>query len=180
MAKRAIVSPNEAEAIIAGYFDGLIAYRPCKIDDELMMDENGHPIMQEIYINPPTIAGLCYELDIDKRTFAAWCSDEKSKYHYLAKKAKLRIEAYLEGKLITNRQADGVKFNLTNNFKESWKEKQEIELGEETRRSEALQAISLREKLELIITASEKARATMRRIEPDGENENGSRADDQD
>ena len=177
MGRRKIISPEEAEAVIAGYFDALIAERPLEIDGQAILDEYKRPIMQQIWINPPTIAGLCYDLDVDKRTFNNWCNDAESPYHYAAKKAKLRIEAFLEGKLITNRQADGVKFNLTNNFRESWKEKQEIELGEETRKSEALAAISLREKLELIITASEKARKTMKRTE---EADEVSRGDDTD
>jgi hypothetical protein len=54
-----------------------------------------------------------------------------------------------------------------NDFKESWKDKQELELGPETRASEALTAISLRDKLTLIIEASEKARNTMRSLPED-------------
>lgn len=165
MAFRKIVGPEEAEAVIAQYFDDRLAHMPLIIDDEKVVDDYGHPVMRDIWISPPTVAGIALALGVDKMTFLRWCTDEKSAYHAAAKAAKQRIEEYLEEKLSTARQVDGVKFNLTNNFKESWKEKQELELGPETRASEALTAISLREKLELIITASEKARATMKRAE---------------
>ena len=165
MAYRNAVGPEEAEAIIAQYFDDRLATVPMVIDKEPVCDEEGHPIMHEVWLKPPTVAGIALALGVDKFSFLRWCENEKSPYNAIAKAAKQRIEEYLEERLDTARQTDGVKFNLTNNFKESWKEKQEIEIGEETRKSEAFTAISLREKLELIITASEKARATMKRAE---------------
>lgn len=152
---------DEAQAIIDQYFDDLTAEIPARIGDVPIIDEYGHPMMETIYINPPTVAGLALRLGMSKFEFLRCCTNTEEALHHQCAEAKQRIEEYLEGRLITNRQADGVKFNLINNFRESWREKQEIELGEETRKSEALAAISLREKLELIITASEKAKATM-------------------
>ncbi len=87
--------------------------------------------------------------------------------------AKQRIEQYLEERLTTARHTDGVKFSLVNNFRESWTDKKELEIGPETRRSEALTAVSLADKLAMIITASDKARATM------GYSENEESEDDQ-
>lgn len=162
MAYRDLPTPDEAEAIIAEYFDERMATVPLTIDGQ-PVEEDGRQILHDIWIKPPTVAGIALALGVDKVSFLRWTQNEKSPYHKIAKAAKQKIEEYLEERLDTARQTDGVKFNLTNNFKESWKEKQEIELGEETRKAEAATAISLREKLELIITASEKARETMRR-----------------
>lgn len=161
MSYRKLPDADEARYIRDQYFDDLTAEIPAMIGVTAIVDEYGHPVMETIYINPPTVAGLALRLGMSKAEFLRICTDADHPLHDVCAEAKQRIEEYLEGKLITNRQADGVKFNLINNFRESWREKQEIELGEETRKSEALAAISLREKLELIITASEKARATM-------------------
>lgn len=162
-------TPEELQAAVDVYFDDLRAYLPLKIDGEPVVDEQGHPILREIAINPPTVAGICNHLGILKQTWGRWRSDPENPLRPIACQAQQRIEQFLEEKLTTNKSADGVKFNLVNNFAESWKEKQELELGPETRASEALTAISLRDKLTLIIQASEKAKRTMLTHPEEGE-----------
>ena len=162
---------EELQIKIDDYFDSLRAYLPLVVDGVQAVDDQGRPITREIAINPPTVAGICNYLNISKKTWYEWRHNENSDLQPVAEAAQQRIEQYLEEKLITNRQVDGVKFNLTNNFKESWKEKQEIEIGEETRKAEALSAISLREKLALIISASEKARKMFDDCADDGQPE---------
>ena len=161
-------TPEEMQKKVDEYFAGLVGYLPLKIDGEPVVDEHGDPVVKEIAISPPTVAGICNYLGILKQTWGRWRADLENPLRQIACEAQQRIEQFLEEKLITNRQVDGVKFNLTNNFSESWKEKQELELGPETRASEALTAISLRDKLTLIIEASEKAKKTMLNLPDEG------------
>jgi hypothetical protein len=161
------VSPDEMQMIIDEYLRSLIAYIPLTIDGAAALDEHGDPVTKMIWKDSPCVVGLCNWLNISKNTFSRWCRDEGERYHEQAVWAKQRIEEYLVSHIPTARQAEGYKFVLMNDFKESWKDKQELELGPETRASEALTAISLRDKLTLIIEASEKARNTMRSLPED-------------
>lgn len=149
------------EQYIDEYFASISGRAPATLDGEPIVDGKGHPVMIDVYAVPPTLTGLSNYLGINRRTLLNWCSDEKHRFHTAAEQAKQRIEQYLEERLAVARQTDGVKFSLVNNFRESWADKKELEIGPETRRSEALTTVSLADKLAMIITASEKARATM-------------------
>lgn len=73
----------------------------------------------------PTIAGLCYSLGFDDRH----ALQEYAKYDGFSatvKKARLRIEAFLEQKLFEN-NVTGVIFNLKNNF--GWEDRNKHEHG---------------------------------------------------
>lgn len=70
---------------------------------------------------PYTITGICIALDICRDTLLEYMKDEK--FSDTIKKAKLKVENYLEKHLITDTSTTGIIFNLKNNF--GWKDKQE-------------------------------------------------------
>lgn len=72
---------------------------------------------------PYTITGLALALDVDRKTILNY--QNKEQFFPTIKKAKLRIENYLEKHLITENSVTGIIFNLKNNY--NWKDKQEIE-----------------------------------------------------
>ena len=76
------------------------------------------------YSNEPyTITGLCLSLDICRDTLSEYM--KKEEFSDTIKKAKLKVENYLEKHLITDSSTTGIIFNLKNNF--GWKDKQELE-----------------------------------------------------
>lgn len=72
---------------------------------------------------PYTVTGLCLALDITRETLSEY--SKKDEFSDTIKKAKLKVENYLEKSLVTTGPATGIIFNLKNNF--GWKDKQEIE-----------------------------------------------------
>ncbi len=86
-------------------------------DDELM-------IVNDIISFAPTVSGLAYTLDMSTETLRAY--GEKGEFSATVKKAKQRIEVYLEENLLGSSPA-GTIFNVKNNF--GWKDKQETELA---------------------------------------------------
>ena len=70
---------------------------------------------------PYTITGLALALDMDRRTLLNY--GEKEELFPTIKKAKLRVENYLEERLIRDTSCTGIIFNLKNNY--GWKDKQE-------------------------------------------------------
>jgi len=96
-------SPEEMQALMDAYFD--------KCEDE----ERGEP---------PTVTGLCLALDIDKATLLNY--EKREEFLYTVKKAKLRIEKYLELSLFRTAQVAGIIFNLKENF--GWKDKSEVDM----------------------------------------------------
>lgn len=75
----------------------------------------------------PTMAGLALSLDVDRRTIVNYSHNER--YFPTIRKAKARIEAFIETRLYGN-NVTGCIFNLKNNF--DWKDKQEIETKDTT------------------------------------------------
>ena len=71
---------------------------------------------------PYTVTGLCLALDICRDTLSEYVKDKK--FSDTIKKAKLKVENYLEKHLITDSSTTGIIFNLKNNF--GWKDKQEL------------------------------------------------------
>ena len=72
---------------------------------------------------PYTVTGLALTLDVDRRTLLNY--SEKDEFFPTIKKAKLRVENYLEKRLINDSSTTGIIFNLKNNY--DWRDKQEIE-----------------------------------------------------
>lgn len=77
----------------------------------------------DINKEPYTITGLCIALDICRDTLAEYM--KKEEFSDTIKKAKLKVENYLEKHLITDSSTTGIIFNLKNNF--GWSDKQQIE-----------------------------------------------------
>lgn len=72
---------------------------------------------------PYTITGLCIALDICRDTLSEYM--KKEEFSDTIKKAKLKVENYLEKHLIIDTSTTGIIFNLKNNF--GWSDKQQIE-----------------------------------------------------
>lgn len=72
---------------------------------------------------PYTITGLALALDLDRKSINNYAKD--SEFFPTIKKAKLRVENYLEKRLINDSSATGIIFNLKNNY--GWTDKQEVQ-----------------------------------------------------
>lgn len=86
-----------------------------KIDEYFLQCDKEH--------EPYTVTGLAMALDIDRRTLLNY--GDKDEFFPTIKKAKLRVENYLEKRLIKDSSTTGIIFNLKNNY--DWRDKQEIE-----------------------------------------------------
>ena len=72
---------------------------------------------------PYTITGLALALDLDRKSINNYSKD--SEFFPTIKKAKLRVENYLEKHLITDNSTTGIIFNLKNNYE--WTDKKELQ-----------------------------------------------------
>lgn len=118
---------------------------------QVVFNDDGELMTYTHYDRPPSVLGLCLFLGIDRRTWENYC-DEKlhPEFKNITSHTRARLEAYLEEQLLTREKGiQGIIFNLQNNY--GWKDKKEVELGEETR--QALPAVSLQEKLAIINAA---------------------------
>jgi len=75
----------------------------------------------------PTMAGLALSLDVDRKTVVNY--SHRDEYFPTIRKAKAKIEAFIETRLYGN-NVTGCIFNLKNNF--DWKDKQEVETKDTT------------------------------------------------
>ena len=101
------------------------------------------------FVVPPSVTGMCLYLGIDRST---WQNYADAALHPelagICQGARTRIEAYLEQELLTREKGvQGIIFNLQNNY--GWKQKQEVELGKDTRES-MKHAATYHEKLALL------------------------------
>lgn len=96
--------------------------RPSKITEKEELQEKIDKYFKECdnKSEPYTITGLCIALDVCRDTLCEYA--KKEEFSDTIKKAKLRVENYLEKHLITD-GGTGIIFNLKNNF--GWKDKQE-------------------------------------------------------
>ncbi len=83
------------------------------------------------YFQRPSVSGLCGYLHMHRDTFNEYSRHED--YADICAAAKNEIEAYLCSQLGSGKGDSGIIFNLQNNF--GWKQKQEVELGRDTRES---------------------------------------------
>lgn len=86
-----------------------------------VLDNNGEQISTTIYYEQPTIIALCKYLDIDRKTLSEY--EKRDEFSNTIKKAKEKIEDYLERQLSRKDQVTGIIFNLKNNF--GWVDKTE-------------------------------------------------------
>lgn len=105
-------------------------------------NDAGKLVMEQEYVVPPSLGGLCLHLGISRATWGRYAST--AGYSDVCDEAKLRVEEYLERQLIqTPKAARGIIFNLQANF--DWRERRELELGAETR-----EVLSMDDKVSLL------------------------------
>ena len=102
-----------------------MAGRPKKYIEAELMQEKINKYFKECdnKNEPYTVTGLCLALDMTRETLREYLKNEQ--FSDTIKKAKLRVENYLEKHLITDNSATGIIFNLKNNF--GWTDKQQVE-----------------------------------------------------
>lgn len=99
--------------------------RPKAYTDVEIMQQKIEEYFKECDKNkePYTITGLALALDLDRKSINNYAKD--SEFFPTIKKAKLKVENYLEKRLINDSSATGIIFNLKNNY--GWSDKQEIQ-----------------------------------------------------
>ena len=97
--------------------------RPPKYNTAEEMQEKIDNYFKECDYNnkPYTVTGLALALDLDRKSILNY--SEKEEFFHTIKKAKLKVENYLEERLINDTSTTGIIFNLKNNY--GWKDKQE-------------------------------------------------------
>ncbi len=112
-------TPEELRAALERYFESIC--RTVDAEDrhgEPLTNDRGEVIRRVQYVVPPSVSGLCLSLGIGKGEWREYLDAEKHPLH--AKEAELaaeRIEAYLEGELVTRGTGvQGLIFNLQNNY----------------------------------------------------------------
>lgn len=162
---------------IDAYFDSIRAEKPMLVKVPVMMEDDcgikypvldafghekmmfeqvvtadGKPATETIWIEPPSIIGLCMAIGVDRATFYRWCNpgdepgEEEKEFCNIATRARGRIEAYLTAKTEGKGAARGAIANLEANF--GWKRRKEIGLDEQTQRAVAMTAMTTEEKLQ--------------------------------
>lgn len=125
------------------------------MEERMVIAADGNPMMRLEYTTPPTVTGLCLYLGILRDTWSDY-GDEKRYpgYSAITRHAKLRLEAYVEEQLLLReKNVQGLIFNLENNY--GWRDRKELEFGQETRRSMSLDHMTMAEKLALIRQAAD-------------------------
>jgi len=134
-----------------------------------MRNDAGDPIRVTEYVRPPSVGGLCLYLGIDRSTWQNYADRElHPELAEITAYARVRMEAYLEEQLLTReKNVQGLIFNLQNNY--GWREKREVELGGETRRTVAESTgaggMSIAEKMALL----RETRETLSELEHNGD-----------
>ncbi len=80
---------------------------------------------------PYTITGLALYLDMDRKSLLRYEQDYEDEFSHTIKKAKERVQEFVECCLFKSGIATGVIFNLKNNF--GWQDKQSIDTTVENR-----------------------------------------------
>lgn len=96
-------TPEEMQAVIDEYF------QRCDAEEE-----------------PYTITGLALALDLSRTSLIDYANNKSDGFSYTVKRAKLKVESFLERRLFENAPTGAI-FNLKNNF--GWKDAQNVEHG---------------------------------------------------
>ena len=96
---------------------------PPKYKTKEEIEEKIDNYFKECQLNnkPYTITGLGLALDMSRQDLINY--SKKDEFFDTIKRAKMRVENYLEERLINDSSATGIIFNLKNNY--GWKDKQE-------------------------------------------------------
>lgn len=116
--------------------------------DEPAYNRLGKPIMRQEFLEPPTVSGLCLALGIHRSTWAEYAKD--AEYSDTTTYAQGVMRAWNEQQLLTRSGKDvrGIEFNLSNNF--GFRDKVEVELGEQSRKAVAREPMTLEERRRLL------------------------------
>lgn len=125
--------------------------RPVMIEREVTAD-SGEVMSSEDYLVPPSITGLCLFLGISRETWRKYA--KRASMKQTCEKAKMRVEVYLQGKLLERDSQRGAQFALEHNF--GWRERQEISVEKETRK-DLKKSMSIRDKAALLREIAEDA-----------------------
>ena len=150
------------------YFRSISRTVPARDDTGgIIRNDDGDEIQLLQYVVPPSIAGLCLQLGIDRSTWQNYADPaQHPEMTDVTAGARARIEAYLEQELLTREKGlQGIIFNLQNNY--GWRQKQEVELGEKTRSSMDAGEMRMADKLALLAGERDALLETER--EDDGE-----------
>lgn len=141
---------------IDSYFNSISCTEAAKyLDGKEIKNDEGKPVIVTHFVVPPTVSSLCLYLGIDRSTWQNYCDEGlHPEFSQATSLARARIEAYLEEQLLTREKAlQGIIFNLQNNY--GWRAKQEVELGEKTRRDMQGKSMSVEEKYAAIKEATQ-------------------------
>ncbi len=135
-------TPEKLEKALNDYFDSItiteLEYRTVKVgeddegkpiyEQEPILNNKGTQVTRTRYYENPSILAMCRYIGTTRETIREY--EMRDGYVDTIKKAKARVEEYLENELYRKEQVTGIIFNLKNNF--GWKDKQEIETSGET------------------------------------------------
>lgn len=117
---------EELQKAIDAYFDSCFEEQWIKNKDgwEQVLDHNGNAVVEQV--RPFTITGLGLHLGLCRQALLNY--EGRQEFMDTIKRAKQKIENYAEEQLFQNcnKNAQGVMFNLKNNY--GWKDKTEQEL----------------------------------------------------
>ena len=117
--------------------EGHVIYETVRV-----LTEDGKPAMTRMWIEPPSITGLCLYMGLGSReTWRQYAAREE--YEEICALAKSRVEEYLVQQL-GGKGATGAKFALENNF--DWKERKEHSLDEKTAKAVTTSRMTIEEK----------------------------------
>lgn len=109
-------SKQELQERVDAYFESCFEPAFNKKGEPLIDFRTGEQMIWQT--KPFTMAGLACFLDIDRRTLLNYSKDDR--FFPTIKRARAKIEAYVEEQLFRPQIAAGVIFNLKNNF--GWKD----------------------------------------------------------
>lgn len=114
--------------------------RPMKFETKELLENAIDTYFQEVANNkePPTMTGLALALDLSRQGLVNYANNDK--FFDTIKRARQKVEAYNESKLISGTPATGLIFNLKNNF--GWKDSTE----QQVTTSHSIQYIEKKEK----------------------------------
>lgn len=95
--------------------------------EEYFASDDAHIIVEQTKLPAPTMSGLALYLGMDRKTLYNY--SKKAQFFPTIKKAKARVEQYLEKRLYGH-QVTGTIFSLKNNFDWADKSEQNINLKE--------------------------------------------------
>lgn len=109
-------------------------------------NDAGTVVLVEEYVVPPSITALCLFLGISAETWSRYAKTEG--YRETVTRARGRVEAYLQERVLEKNASMGARFSLEHNF--GWKHKSEISLDEKTQQAVAAGNLSASEKYDLL------------------------------